>query len=185
MFKRKVLIPLDGSEFSQQILAQVSRFLNPTETELVLFRVGLPPHVEPLEPARITATQWITPMQVAHHADKEAYTIYASQVWEARLSRLESELKKEALALEENGFTVSCAVRFGEDPAQEILEFIKEQDIDLVAMTTHGRTGLRRLLFGSVAEAVLHHVSVPVMLLRPAEEEVSDVTHHAEVAQAL
>jgi nucleotide-binding universal stress UspA family protein len=42
--------------------------------------------------------------------------------------------------------------------------------VDLVAMTTHGRSGISRLIFGSVAEQVLRHVSVPVLLVRPTSE---------------
>jgi nucleotide-binding universal stress UspA family protein len=45
--------------------------------------------------------------------------------------------------------------------------------VDLIAMTTHGRTGLRRLAFGSVAEQVLRHAPVPVFLVRVSEAEAA------------
>jgi nucleotide-binding universal stress UspA family protein len=54
-----------------------------------------------------------------------------------------------------------------------IEQAIRYHHIDLVAMTTHGRTGLRRVLLGSVAEHVLRHITVPVLLLHPVEKGFS------------
>ncbi|HKZ05130.1 MAG TPA: universal stress protein [Methylomirabilota bacterium] len=63
------------------------------------------------------------------------------------------------------GVNVTYAVRHGR-PADEILAATREGNADLIAMATHGRTGLSRVLFGSVAEAVLRNASVPVFLIR-------------------
>jgi nucleotide-binding universal stress UspA family protein len=68
-------------------------------------------------------------------------------------------------ALQSAGFRVSTAMCFGE-PANEIERYMDDEGVDLVAMTTHGRTGLVRLMLGSVAEHILRHVHVPVMLYR-------------------
>ena len=57
------------------------------------------------------------------------------------------------------------AIRRGR-PADEILAAAQEGGVDLIAMATHGRTGLGRLLFGSVAEAVLRRAPVPVFMIR-------------------
>jgi nucleotide-binding universal stress UspA family protein len=56
-------------------------------------------------------------------------------------------------------------VRFG-DPGQEIVEFAKELGAGLIVMSSHGRTGLRRLLIGSVAERVIRLADCPVLVLR-------------------
>ena len=48
-----------------------------------------------------------------------------------------------------------------------ILHAIEHDKIDIIAMTTHGRTGLSRAIFGSVAESVMHQARVPVLLFRP------------------
>ena len=53
------------------------------------------------------------------------------------------------------------------DPAEEILKFIKSEGIDLVIMGTHGRKGLDRILFGSVADRVIKMSPVPVMSINP------------------
>lgn len=55
------------------------------------------------------------------------------------------------------------------DPAERILDHARAHGFDLVAMATHGLSGMRRLLLGSVAEAVLHNAPCPVLLTRPAE----------------
>jgi nucleotide-binding universal stress UspA family protein len=65
------------------------------------------------------------------------------------------------------GLRVFTTVRAGEAP-QEIIGAARELQADVIAMSTHGRTGLRRLLFGSVAEAVVRAAHVPVFVLRAA-----------------
>ena len=58
-------------------------------------------------------------------------------------------------------------------PAQEIVAAAREAGADLIAMSTHGRGGLGRLIFGSVAEAVLREAEIPVLLMRTTEAEVA------------
>jgi nucleotide-binding universal stress UspA family protein len=79
-------------------------------------------------------------------------------------------LKRHADDLSASGLAVRTAVRTG-DPAAEIIRGAREYQADLIAMTTHGRSGLSRLIFGSVAEAVLRRASVPVFLTRLTEAE--------------
>jgi nucleotide-binding universal stress UspA family protein len=67
---------------------------------------------------------------------------------------------------------VTVQVRFGEAVA-EILAGAREVGADLIAMTTHGRGGLGRLLFGSVAEAVLRQAEIPVFLMRQTKAQVA------------
>ena len=65
------------------------------------------------------------------------------------------------------GSDVPIAVELlaGGDPAKEITAYASANAVDLIAMTTHGRTGFRRLALGSVAEAVMRHARVPVLVL--------------------
>src|SRR5204863_436422 len=78
-----------------------------------------------------------------------------------------------AARLNTEGFRVDAHVKLGE-PAALILETVRELHADLIAMTTHGRTGLGRLVFGSVAEEVLRGTSVPVFLVRVSEAAAAD-----------
>ena len=70
--------------------------------------------------------------------------------------------------LQRDGYTVTSLVRFGE-PAEEIADLARCANVDIVAMATHGQTGLRHLLLGSVAEQVLRDLTIPVLMIRPTD----------------
>jgi len=53
------------------------------------------------------------------------------------------------------------------DPAQSIMEFSKKGKIDLVVMTTHGKSGLKRAIMGSIADVVIRESGKPVLVIRP------------------
>lgn len=65
------------------------------------------------------------------------------------------------------------AVRVGTDVAGTIARYAQRNEIDLIVMASHGRTGLRHLLMGSVAEAVLRAAPCPVLVIRPPADEVA------------
>jgi nucleotide-binding universal stress UspA family protein len=60
------------------------------------------------------------------------------------------------------------------DPAHEIVGYAESNDIDLIVMGTHGRTGLDRMLLGSVAEKVVRHAEIPVLTVRGSEEQTDE-----------
>jgi nucleotide-binding universal stress UspA family protein len=74
-------------------------------------------------------------------------------------------LAAQARALEHAGLRVRCEVWYG-DPSQTIVNAAVRERVSLIAMTTHGRRGLDRLHFGSVAESVVRKAPVPVLLVR-------------------
>jgi nucleotide-binding universal stress UspA family protein len=180
MRKRKLLIPLDGSPFSQQIVHHVRHLLAPENTDVVVLRVMPLPEGYVGAPPRIVSPIWPLPMYESERdAERAQHPIYASQEQERLEAMLVDELLREVHRLQEAGYEVSVAVRFG-DPATEIIAFVAEEDVDVVAMATHGRSGLGQLVLGSVAEAVLHGVSVPLLLARPLAHPP-----HAQLAPAL
>ena len=143
---QRVLVPLDGSRVAEAILPFIEQIAGPLDMEVLLVRV-VP----------------LTSMDVAAVA-KEA------QRGEPILKELDAQGYLEPLvaSLKAKGVRAGARVRIG-DPATEIVAAAKEINADLIAMTTHGRTGLGRLLFGSVAEAVLRGSPIPVFLLRTSE----------------
>lgn len=68
-------------------------------------------------------------------------------------------------ALERRRIPNEIVIRYGE-PARQILAVARERDVDLIAMSTHGRTGLKRVAYGSVAERVLRKSARPLLMLR-------------------
>jgi nucleotide-binding universal stress UspA family protein len=170
MAKQKVLIPLDGSEFSLRILPHVRRHLGPEGNDLILMRVGQEPsgwNEEPGRPAAVDFDGSVYPSSsdspTGHHQ------IFATQEEESRRAAMEDELQDELEELKGDGYSVSLEVSFGE-PAEEIIGFVKQDAVDLIAMTTHSRTGLGRLFVGSVAEQVVRESPVPLLLLHPHDE---------------
>jgi nucleotide-binding universal stress UspA family protein len=77
----------------------------------------------------------------------------------------EEYLRKIEDQLKAKGFKVDSHVRYGND-AEEILDHAAQKDIDFIAMTTHGRSGVKRFLLGSVAEKLLRHSPKPIFLVR-------------------
>lgn len=154
MYER-VLIPLDGSELAETILPFAERVAGPLDAEVVLLSV-----VEPISAvAGLAADRAVGPDALL-------------------LRQLEAKkyLGEVARRLEAKGVRVRTLLGLGM-PAGEIAEVAKAEKADLIAMTTHGRSGLRRALFGSVAEEVLRSAGVPVLMIRttaatPAPEEV-------------
>jgi nucleotide-binding universal stress UspA family protein len=86
------------------------------------------------------------------------------------VSSAEAHLNEIAARLEKDGIKAQSFIRLG-SPVDEITKFIDEEKVDLIVMGTHGRTGLKALLVGSVAERVVRTSSVPVMTVRHPESD--------------
>jgi nucleotide-binding universal stress UspA family protein len=80
----------------------------------------------------------------------------------------EAYLNSTALVFQKAGMKVSIVVMVGV-PADRIIDYATENDVDLIAMSTHGRSGVGRWVFGSVTEKVLHAGDTPVLAVRPEE----------------
>ena len=161
-----VLVPLDGSGACERIVQPILDHLSPLTHHLLLLRVRSPSefaaatvpearHGEELEPRFPTMAQAIRSLGVTEIPMDE----------EAANARVEQELYPTRRRLESAGFKVETLVTIG-DAAKEIERIVAQREISLIAMTTHGRSGLPRLLMGSVAEHVVRHVQAPVLLLR-------------------
>jgi nucleotide-binding universal stress UspA family protein len=144
------LVPLDGSPVAEGIIPFILEIAGPLDMEVALLRVLVPTPPMAIEGTRHVAVD-----------DVEKLTAAAQDY----LAAIAAELRA-------RGVRVTSHVRRGEAVA-EILGGAREAGADLIAMTTHGRSGLGRLLFGSVAEAVLRHAEVPVFLMRQTKEQVA------------
>ncbi len=165
--RNRILIPLDGSEFSRQILGCLAPLFPPPQNELILLRVAQPPAGR--SPALKHPVHRTVPVKVyesMHDVTYAHHPIYASQELASLSAALRDQLEEEAKPLRQAGYTVTIEIRW-RDPAKEIVRFVKEERIDAVAMVTHQRSGLSRLLRASVAQSVLGRLSVPILLLHP------------------
>jgi nucleotide-binding universal stress UspA family protein len=184
--KRKVLIPLDGSEFSRQIVRVVKSFFAPEDVSIILFRAVYPPTVpEEVRPHDLLVSQAALGGAYGSYSrsmDNEFLNMARER--ETFRDEIQESLRREAERLIQDGYQVTTEVHFG-DAAQRIVDFVNDTDIDLVAMATHGRTGLGRLVLGSVAERVLRSVATPVLLMRTAVEETRERSPGEKLAQHL
>lgn len=136
----RILVPLDGSPLAEAILPQVIELATLRKSEIVLLRVAL-----------AHATLAADPVKAQVRAVEEA---------QAYLAGVEAPLVAQGLA-------VKSVVRYGH-AADEILDHARTERVAMIAMSTHGRGGVRRWVLGSVAETVVRHASVPVLLVRAA-----------------
>ena len=148
MYKR-ALVPLDGSIVAEGVIPFILQIAGPLDLDVALLRVvvPMPPTVLDAGPVVIGDTNEL-------RAEAEAYLVpFATE-------------------LRDKGVRATTEVRCGE-PVDEILAATTAAKADLIIMTTHGRSGLGRLLFGSVAEAVLRRADVPVFLMRQTAAQVA------------
>ncbi len=150
MYKRAV-VPLDGSVVAETIIPFIMEIAGPLDLEVALLRVIPPTPARVIQDSRPAVVEGLETART----DAEEY-----------LAALAAELRAK-------GVRFRTHVRHG-DPATEILAGAQAANADLIAMTTHGRSGLRRVLFGSVAEAVLREAKIPVFLMRHTEAEVAE-----------
>lgn len=186
MPKRKVLIPLDGSDFSRQIVKVVRNFFEPEDVELILFRAAFPP-VLPSEatPADIFAGGMpLTGSYEVYNRTLDSTYIALDKEREQYRAQLADEIQPDVQRLRDAGYAVRAQVDYGE-PAQCIIDYVQDTGVDMVAMATHGRGGLGRLVLGSVAERVLRSVGVPVLLMRPQPAAAERSAASAVLARTL
>jgi len=144
------VVALDGSPVAEAIIPFILEIAGPLDMEVVLLRVNRPIPPEVIEGSRHVIVE-----------DPETSRVDAEEY----LAPLAVELRKK-------GVRVRTQVRRGQ-PSEEIVLAARETGADLIAMTTHGRSGFGRLLFGSVAEAVLRESRLPVFLMRVTEAQVA------------
>jgi len=151
---RRVLVPFDGSKYSDEVVQFLLRLPLPHHTEVLLMTV-----VQAFAPAFVKAytlnlerdQQIIAEFQKAEEETAEQL-----------MTEAESQLRK-------GGYEVSTMVARG-DPSQEILRKAAPRNVDLVALGAKGLTGMRGFLLGSVAERVARHARTCVLIVRPPKK---------------
>lgn len=142
----KIVVPLDGSELAEQVLDQVQGLAKCLDSQIVLLQVLTHKTYDYLieDPAMSASLQ-------------ESEASLASDYIQPVLSRLQDE-----------GFRASADVVTASGPvADAIVEFTHRVHGNLIAMSTHGRTGPARWILGSVADRVVRTARVPVLLVHP------------------
>jgi nucleotide-binding universal stress UspA family protein len=145
---RRILVPLDGSRVAEQIVPQALGLARVTEGDVILFHV-----YESL--ITMISGDALTPLskEEAREANKH------------REEEAKGYLRTVSVPLREKGLMVSEVVACG-NPADAILDYAESNAVDLIAMSTHGLSGIKRWVFGSITDKVLHAGDMPVLVVR-------------------
>lgn len=153
MFKR-IVVPLDGSKLAEVALDQAKELAKLFDAELVLLRV-------------------IDYADIGSMGDFEliyGFELMALAV-EAERQAANEYLAKHSIELAAEGLKVTTQLVDG--VASKVI-VASAQDGDLIVMSTHGRSGLKRWILGSVAESVLRHATVPVLSVRSSDTQTAE-----------
>ena len=168
MPNNKVLIPLNQSELSQEILPYVEKFIPAAANELILFFVTRPPSGAGFGEPDLAAGY------VPRPGDKPVmptlHPIYESQQEDSIIAHVEAELMSVTSRLRDAGYQVSLVVGFDKDPVEAILSEIRNSNIDLVAMSTRAHVGVTRFFFRNIADILALKAKIPVLLTHPHED---------------
>jgi nucleotide-binding universal stress UspA family protein len=151
MLMRRVLVPLDGSRLGEGAVSHVETLAGSLGAEVVLLHIVDPLIVQPMYGPLLSYPLPVPEGEEAMRAEAKAY-----------LSGVEKTLS-------EKGLETTGEVLFG-SPADQIIDFAERNDIDLIALSTHGRSGIGRWVFGSVTDKVLHAGDTAVLVIRPAKK---------------
>jgi nucleotide-binding universal stress UspA family protein len=145
---KKILVPLDGSLLAECVIPHLEALAKASDGEVELISV-----IEPVEiPTRgKIALSEDDLKQINREAKKEAHN-YLDQI---------------AVRLSKSNIRVHPIILSGK-PAESLIDYIADNDVDLLIMATHGRSGISKLFWGSIAEKVLRAVSIPVLLVKIA-----------------
>ena len=145
---QKVLVPLDGSDLAECTLTQVESI------------------VEDGRAGAVTLLN-IVKIDIPWAARGANHPFDINEVREKLMATSRKYLAKVASRLRSKGIKVTTKALEANRPASTIMDYAQQNGMDLIVMATHGHTGFKKLLLGSVASGVLHESHVPVLLIRP------------------
>ena len=147
---KKILVPLDGSKLAECVLPHVEKLAESgVAKEIILLRVCESPSIIADYPESKNKT-W--------EKHVERMTANAQQSCSLYIEDVEKDLK-------DKGFKVKTESSLGK-PAEEIVNYANKNKVDLIIMASHGRSGVSRWAYGSVADKVLRSTCVPVLLVK-------------------
>jgi len=151
MFKR-ILVPLDGSPLSERALPIAMAMARKFGSKIILLRVLDIPVPTPPASHPGVAIGWVREARTQAHEEARSY------------------LDVQQREVHRQGIEVRALMR-DRSPADDILQVAASEKVDLIVMSAHGRGGLARWTFGSVADKVARHSPCPVLLVRYAAPE--------------
>jgi nucleotide-binding universal stress UspA family protein len=151
----KVLVCLDGSALAEEILPYIEKEGRSFGKIILLKVIGAPGVTLPIG----VPGEALSPVQT-----------------NAMMKRVQEEMEKtpayleaKAKPLRDKGLDVECVVLEG-TPSQAIIDYAHDNEVGLIAIATHGHTGLRQIALGSTAEYLLKHSGLPILMVTPGKK---------------
>jgi nucleotide-binding universal stress UspA family protein len=154
---KKILVCLDGSELAEKVLPYAIEEAERFDSDLVLFRAISEPYLIGLALPGMPGV----PINAARTENQE--------LLEEKAAREYLKSIAEKLEVEKKLRVAYDTVIGTAGPA--IVEYCQKQEIELIAIATHGRSGPGRVIIGSVADYVIRHTGLPILLIRPIMEK--------------
>ena len=158
MYER-ILIPLDGSALAEGVLTYAGEVAEKFGSEVIIFQ-AIRPFGQVLAETAVPGDMVMSPTAIQISADAAEDEVDRERV--EALEYLDAVCRR----FREQGVLARSQVVEGAAGAA-ILDYAKDAEVSLIAMSTHGRGGLKRLVFGSIADEVLRNAHVPLLLIHP------------------
>ncbi|MBI3944165.1 MAG: universal stress protein [Chloroflexi bacterium] len=143
----KILVPLDGSQLAEEVLPHVISMASHYNAKVILIQVVLPLY-----------RPWVREVNMSSRDLLQLLHQQAADYLQSQVAQLQAQ-----------NIQVRSVILEGQ-VAETILDFVQKEHIDLIAMSTHGRSGVGRWVFGSVASRILEAAHVPILLIHSARE---------------
>jgi nucleotide-binding universal stress UspA family protein len=163
--KKTVLVPVTRSESSRTVLPHVEALLPAGQGEIILLYLTKPSRALGIAAPDPDSGYALEPG--GEPVGPKAHPVYAHQQENGIQANIEAELLPTMRHLSEQGYDVSLEVCFTDEPVKEIVRLTKKHAVDLIAMSTRAREGVRRFFFSDIADRVMQQVEVPVLLFHP------------------
>jgi len=147
---KKIAVPLDGSELAECVFPHVKAIAGSSDKPLVMLVQAVEPIAIPYgrQVTGISSIEQLKRFEAHHRVEAERY-----------LKKVEARLRKDGLNTVTHIINGKAAVA--------ISDFVEKNKADLLVLATHGRSGISRLVWGSVADHIIRSVHIPIMLIRP------------------
>jgi len=177
---KKILVPVDGSDLAECVLPQIKSLAEKNNgTEVILFHVWEPPVHSNVYPVGLRSKwekQEKKPVMPPDDNTSDFYSKWKENApvdftkEERKFSQAQANSYLESIQkkLVDSGIKAKTEIGMG-TPAVQIVDYAVKNQVDLILMATHGRSGVARWALGSVADKVLRTSPVPVMSIRPQE----------------
>lgn len=147
---QKIMVPLDGSKLAECVLPHVEAIAKGCGVSNVIF-------VRVVEPVLKPTGDDYFPLE----EDRKLFKF-------DRKAAAKDYLKQVVSRLKYDGVKIQAEVIVGK-AAESLIDYAEKNGVDLIAIATHGRSGVSRWVWGSVADRILHSTCAPVLVVQPAE----------------